>query len=531
MIEIPVTLIAPFFAVLGFTALITQLVLRSAHRKSRSSPAGFPPDAHVFEFKDGQLVSASDAALNAITDAGLSETAYPQLLEKLGRLFPDLTARITEVEEEGKAVELSKLAESGPIELRIDPIEDGVRLALLGHDAPFADLKLVDLSRHEEETEELRILQELAEISPVPTWRETSLGQIDWVNNAYRKLVEQSELNGDGRDWPPVRLFSSAHVASPGTTPRPRRSALKMNDGASRMYETLSLGQGDRSVHFAIDATATALAEDSLRNFAQTLTQTFAELPVGLAIFDQARHLVMFNPALMELTSLKPNWLTAKPTLYDFLNQLREQRMIPERKDFKGWRDELVDLERSATKGTYLETWTLPTGQIYRVIGRPHPQGAIAFFFEDITSEMALTRKVRGEKKLQDDMLDAISDAVVAFDGQGKLRASNRLFAEMWGSDPCASKEPMHIQDVIKLMQLRCHPSPIWGDIRDFCFQTSERAEWTGSVIHRDGRSLTATIQPLAGHITMISFSENDARAELPPIARPPAKISQVASR
>lgn len=528
MPEISTPLIAPLLAFLGFTTLILRHLLQTAGRTRARIPDHLSNAAHIFEFEHGQLVGASPAALKALSPADLSDDAYAELLEKLSRIFPDIEAQIELAVAAEHAAELSTVTEQGPVEVRIETSGTGKRVCVTGLAAPFADMKLVDRRAIEHQETTFRTLQEVSDIAPVPTWRETAQGEIDWVNPAYRKLLSESALEGSDTDWPPVRLFQSASITSPGAKPRPRRSALNLADGTARVYEVVSMGHKDRSVHFAIDASATALAEDSLRNFAQTLTQTFAELPVGLAIFDSGRRMVMFNPALMDLTSLKPEWLSAKPTLYDFLNELREHRMVPERKDFRNWRDDLVQLERSAEKGTYLETWTLSGGQIYRVTGRPHPQGAIAIFFEDITSEIALTRKIRAEKKLQDDMLDAISDAVIAFDAHGNLRAANQRFSEYWTMDPCAEENPPHIHDIVKLWQSQSHPSPTWGDIRDFVFQSSERAEWAGTVIHRDGRVLTVQVKPIAGLTTMVSFS--DADTDLMPVAEAEPQISHAST-
>ena len=59
-------------------------------------------------------------------------------------------------------------------------------------------------------------------------------------------------------------------------------------------------------------------AETSLQEFVTTLTKTFAALPIGLVIFDRARELALFNPALMDLTLLPASFLISKPSLSPF---------------------------------------------------------------------------------------------------------------------------------------------------------------------------------------------------------------------
>lgn len=526
MPEFDTSLLAPLLAFLGILSLGLRFVLLSRLVPQADKASNLSDDVQIFDFESGHLVGASALAMSALSETDLADDAQVRLIKRLSEIFPEIESRMVQAASAEQVIELSKVIETGPVSVRLEQLDRNLRLRINGLAAPFADHKLVDRDAFDAQSAEIDTLRDITQVAPVPTWRETPLGEIDWINPAYEQLINRAALEGGASLSPFVRLFQSGSISKPGAEPRPRRSALKFRDGTSRIYEVHSIGHKDHSIHFAIDASATALAEDSLRNFAQTLTQTFAELPVGLAIFDAQRHLVMFNPSLMDLTSLKPEWLSARPTLYDVLNELREQRMIPERKDFRDWRDDLVHLERSAEKGTYLETWTLPSGQIYRVTGRPHPQGAIAMFFEDITSEIALTRKIRGEKKLQDDMLDAIDEAVVAFDSQGNLRASNSHFADMWGSDPCTDNDVCHVHDIVKLWQSQSHPSPVWGDLRDFVFQRNERAEWTGTIVHKDGRTLNLKVRPLSGLITMISFSEPDT--EFAPISAPTMNISRV---
>ncbi|MEO0960141.1 MAG: PAS domain-containing protein [Pseudomonadota bacterium] len=56
----------------------------------------------------------------------------------------------------------------------------------------------------------------------------------------------------------------------------------------------------------ATDATVAAQAERTLSRFVQTMTETFAHLTAGLAIFDRNQKLVLFNPAFAQMLQLDP---------------------------------------------------------------------------------------------------------------------------------------------------------------------------------------------------------------------------------
>ena len=96
------------------------------------------------------------------------------------------------------------------------------------------------------------------------------------------------------------------------------------HDGQSRWYDCHVHEVAGQTVAIALPADAAVRAERALREFVQTLTKTFADLPIGLAIFDRDRNLQLFNPALIDLTGLATGFLTARPTLYAFLDRLRE---------------------------------------------------------------------------------------------------------------------------------------------------------------------------------------------------------------
>jgi PAS domain-containing protein len=105
---------------------------------------------------------------------------------------------------------------------------------------------------------------------------------------------------------------------------------------------------GDEALCYALAADKAVQAETALREFMQTLTKTFADLPIGLAIFDRSRCLQMFNPALTDLTTLPPEMLIARPTLNAFLDAMRARSMIPEPRDYRSWRKQLARLEEEA---------------------------------------------------------------------------------------------------------------------------------------------------------------------------------------
>src|SRR5690606_7195853 len=116
--------------------------------------------------------------------------------------------------------------------------------------------------------------------------------------------------------------------------------------------------------------------------------------------------------------------------------------------------------------GFHAETWSLPSGQTYRVTGRPHPDGAVAFLFEDISSEVSLTRRSRSELELGHEVLDALQEAVAVFQPSGELLMSNAAFTRLWQFDPGTTLGHVTLMDAVRVWQGQCQPTEVWGAAR-----------------------------------------------------------------
>ncbi len=385
-----------------------------------------------------------------------------------------------------------------------------MRLTLADPGAENAGIT-VDLQSLTQMELELAVLRHSIDNAPVLIWHEDRAGDVTWANAAYLHEVEAQ--SPDDTLWPMPRLIDVPTADCDPTTPR--RAQMQWAE-IVHWYDCHVRPDGDGRMIFAVPADAAVRAERSLREFVQTLTKTFADLPIGLAIFDRQRHLQLFNPALIDLTSLEAGFLTARPTLYAFLDRLREARMVPEPKDYRSWRNKMATLEAAAASGHHVETWSLPGGQTYRVTGRPHPDGAVAFLLEDITSEMSLTRRFRAELSLGYEVLDMLDDALAVFDASGRIITSNARYAQQWGQNP-----PQTLAEHFTLWGAAAPEGAALHALRDAMTTFRDRTVRRGAIAGPQGGLLAWTVRPLSGARALVIFgAETPARA---PAADAPA--------
>lgn len=465
----------------------------------------------TFLFQDKRLVDATGPG-RALLAKLPGESDWQRLQSWLAMRLPQFATAMHSLGQTLR-LELVEPAPEGQIGLRllIENLGQGaLRLTVFDPSAENAGVTINSLSLAAME-HEIELLRSTMDHSPMLAWREDAQRNLSWANSAY---LELAEAMGDGSTvWPLPRLIDIDALPPRGTTGTAPRVQID-HDGQVRWYECHSHRNGNQTVTIALPADAAVRAERSLREFVQTLTKTFADLPIGLAIFDRDRNLQLFNPSLIDLTGLAAGFLTARPTLYAFLDRLREARMIPEPKDYRSWRAQMNTLEAAAASGRHVETWSLPGGRTYRVTGRPHPDGALAFLFDDITSETSLALRFRADISLGAEVLDAFENAVAVFGPTGRLAMSNSVFTTLWGGEA-----GIGLAEYLADWTERFGNSPGFANLRQALqvgVNGASSAMVQGAMAGPDGGLVAWTLKPLSGARTMLSFDHGPLKSRLP---------------
>ncbi|MFV2001799.1 MAG: PAS-domain containing protein [Paracoccaceae bacterium] len=463
-----------------------------------------PENSVAFLFDSENLVDATDSASQMLVAAPAGASDWARLLSLLLPRFPGLVGQIETLPDAG-AISLLSCDENTRLDAQWRNGLARMELSDAGRETVMTTLDQNSLDAMQQELETLRAT---AQTAPFLVWRQARDGAVVWANNSYLALARHGEPDDRIAPWPPARLFDVSQLSETGHNPASQRVTTRLpGEAEPRWFECFATRLGEETLYTAIAADKVVKAEIALRDFVQTLTKTFAHLTIGLAIFDKQRRLALFNPALTDLTMLPPDFLSARPTLRAVLDRLREKKMLPEPKDYRSWRQQLYELETAAANGTYEETWSLASGQTYRVTGRPHPDGAVAFLFEDISAEISLTRRFRAELETGQAAIDAMDEAIAVFSPSGILTLSNAAYARLWSVDPGEIIGNFSIVDATRAWAEKCAPTPVWGDAREYVGAIGERVEWDCNVRLNDGRGVICRFKPISGGATLAGFT------------------------
>lgn len=504
----------PAFAA-AIVALATIICLSLLYLSSRGrlefSVAGDDDlaDGAVLVVDQGRVIKASKRAADwfgARRGLALDELIRPVL----GDRADDALNAISQLERSGAPIHLlTKDAADRPLELMGEP--EGGQLRIVLRDATFADRKLKDAEAALEAREaqlsardwEQKTFATLLENAPIVAWNRTDDGAVHWTGGQIAAR-EGTVSAGDA-----VALLSNRKVTEGATPGKVERTRLEIGgQDPVTLHSVEILGEDNRRAGFAVDASLAASAERTLTRFIQTMTETFAHLTVGLAIFDRNHRLILFNPALSDMWQIDPVWLARQPDLREILDRLRSARRIPELNDYKAWRDRLLGLFENPDAVDYEESWDLTSGARIRVMARPHPHGALAFVFDDVTEQLKLENRYRHMDDLLRTALDRLDEGLAVFGANGLLQFVNSAFHEIWDTDPEGVSVGLHARELFDLCSRLTVETDVWERGTTFATGEVSREVWTARLTLGGGRVLRARFAPLPGGSTLAAFAD-----------------------
>lgn len=494
------------FATIGAGALFVMLLNLDRRKGGPDLHIDDTANGPVFLFRNQNLIDATHDALAMIAPHIQKMTEYEAALHVLGLHFPKLHETLA-AHQTGKVVVHDGCPDA--LAVAVERAGSTLRLTISGK-VGDRTTNVSEVIERDVRLSELAMLRELTQHTPQLIWQENKAGRLIWANHAYLmfsdRLTEPNDASAP--TWPNKSIFPDLQDnATPKGTSNRRVAVMLPDKSAEHWFDVTSVKQDEGFLHFATDANAAVRADQQRRNFVQTLGKTFAELSTGLAIFDKRRQLAMFNPALHELTRLPIEFLSGRPSIDSVLDRLRETRILPEPKDYASWREQFTALEAEAKEGTYCEVWNLPDGQTYRITGRPHPDGAFALLFEDISAEISLTRRFRSDIETSQAVLDTLQDAIAVFSSAGSLVMSNKAYADLWSTDEQTFHDQRALQTELETWRSRCTPTRMWTEMRDFIHVLGARKTWSDDAILDDGRHIKCHASPIPGGMTMVRFN------------------------
>lgn len=365
------------------------------------------------------------------------------------------------------------------------------------------------IDQHRELRREITANRTLLDALPMPAWVRDQDGRLSWVNDAYVRAVEAKSR--DEVETSQIELLETRDAAKLKAGPvagmqRGERIPIVVR-GERKPHDVILVSTDGVGVGAAIDTAAIENVRGDLDRRIAAYDRTLHRVASGIAVFGPDNHLAFFNEAFRTIWQLDADWLETHPTDSEWLDRLRQLSRLPQVVNYRDWRTSVLTRSRSATG--HEDWWHLLDGRTVHIIAEQRPDGGVTYLFDDATQRLALESRYNALIAVQGETIDAIKDAVVVFDPDGRLKLSNVAFANIWKLARARIEEGPHIDDIVAQCRPLYDDAALWTRLSRTVTGIYERRQpFSGQFARPDGIVLDYASVPLPDGATMITFAD-----------------------
>jgi signal transduction histidine kinase len=435
---------------------------------------------------------------------------------------------------EGMAWRLQK--DNEPFTLNVRTHAEGKNITLHGvkgadldgietYDVLWAQDSTEEINNQDEINEQLTKLESdigeyraVLDIMPNAIWITNRDHTIEWCNQAYLKLTEQTR---EAARFHPAIL--KALPITKGEMSDTDLSKQSFEDHENKTLKTRLIVNGRRTLaeisilpdpktrlvtHFMEDITEQENLRSDLDRYVSANTELMEQLSTAISIFGPQQNLEFYNPSFADLWGLEDTWLDARPSLGDILEKLRETRKLPEQADFRNYKKSWLDMFTTLLESEQAMMY-LPDGSAIRTVSAPHPMGGLMITFEDVTSRLELESSYNTLVAVQKETLDNLTEGVVVYGSDARLQLCNPAYLKLWDLNPEDIDGNPHIHETIEKKKKFFRNGTIWEKYKSQLIgHAIERQENNSKIKRNDGVILELTSVPLPDGGVMVTYRD-----------------------
>ncbi len=235
-------------------------------------------------------------------------------------------------------------------------------------------------------------LENMFNALPFPAWARNKKLDITYSNFAYKKICKNNE---DILSQSPDGATKNLPLKAIANKKQKKQTSNLMIDGKRRFFDFIETPVIENLVEdncntFGVAIETTELNEIKRKNKLSQNHQLeiFSTLGTAFAVFKEDQKLDFYNDAFLNFFKLERVWAETKTTYSNFLDILREKRIIAEISNPKQHKeDELLAFENiSVSKEDLI---FLTDEKTIKRVRTPNSQGGLIFAFEDISNQIS----------------------------------------------------------------------------------------------------------------------------------------------
>ena len=312
----------------------------------------------------------------------------------------------------------------------------------------------------------LETLQNLIDNLNYPVWIRDDTLNIVAINKKYAEFTgqpnkteiisNQSEFIGVGINNTDTTTAKDLAKLAQQTNKQQKQNINLVVNGQACNFEIIETPfhhEGDlnkiSTVGSLYDMTELDIAKRTFKIHQTAHLEVLSTLGTAFAIFDTDQKLIFNNKSFLNLWNLPPDFTSSSPTYSEYIEKIRNLRMLPEVSDFKTYKNNELNLFNTLIESKN-DLLHLPDGRTIKRVVSVHPNGLV-FAYEDVSDRLAATRTINELLSVQQHILNNITDAVLIFGTDRKLKYYNNSYINLWNADSIKMQEMHNLEDIIQM--------------------------------------------------------------------------------
>ena len=364
-----------------------------------------------------------------------------------------------------------------------------------------------------QEQDLVKSMRDVLNSLPIPVWLRNDNLDIIYCNTAYADAVERSVEQVVKGNIPLVAgsLFGQGHSLAENAKKCNREQIISQFVIINGERKKLSIHEmpisDDKFMGFALDVTAEDKLASDLDRAIVANHGILEHISSAVAIFQANTRLAFFNSTYANIMKLEPNWLHSNPTLGEIMDELRDNRQLPEHADYQVFKKEQLALFSSITDVSQ-ELLHLPSGRCLRQLIAPYHLGGLVFIYEDVTDSLDMQRKNNTLLAVHRETLEHLYEGVMVYGSDNRLKLMNSSLAQLWKLDVNECKN-IHILDMLENIKGFLNYGDDWNAFLEHAVSNlTDRISKTGKLLKNDGTVILFNYIPLPDGAHMHTFMD-----------------------
>ncbi|NIK90477.1 signal transduction histidine kinase [Rhizomicrobium palustre] len=367
---------------------------------------------------------------------------------------------------------------------------------------------------------------------PLPVWLRDRALSLVWANDAYLSAAGAPDLETIQKNQTAIDKSERDLAATAKTHEEPMEAKrYAVIGGQRRALLITEIPTETGIVGTAADITEVAAGEAKLQQHIDAHTDTLDKLATAVAIFGPDQKLHFYNRAFVKLWDLPEKWLDKHPKDSEVLDRLRDERKLPEQRDYQGWKRERIALYETAREYPSEDLWHVPGGKTLRVVAQPHPFGGLTFLYEDVTEKLSLESSYNTLIKVQSATLNTLQEAVAVFGPDGRLKLYNAAFSRLWLLTAKDLADEPHVRQIAEQCSAKFGDAPVWDRVIQAIVAGTEPDRHMEDIERNDRTILQPSLSPLPDGATLVTFTDVTDRFRIEHVLRERAEALEAADR